>query len=102
MKFYPKQSKCPCCKTVYRYQDLKRLTWEKTEECYHCKKKLRVTRKSVWFLVLELLIVYALLNLLAIGVIRTVSFFTLFAMNAVPAVAAVLLFPFYIEFKKDE
>ena len=102
MKIYPKQSECPHCKTVYRYQDVKGLAWKKSEECYHCKKRFKISKKSFWILALELLIVYAILNLIAIGVINTVNFFSLFIMNVIPTVAAIVLYPLYIEFKKDE
>lgn len=29
MKFYPKQSVCPHCRTVYRYADVRELMWKK-------------------------------------------------------------------------
>ncbi len=102
MKLYPKQSECPYCKTVYRYSDVKGLAWKKSEKCYHCEKKFKISRKSILFLALEILIIYALLNLIAIGVIQSVSFISLFIMNMIPAVVAVVLFPLYTEFKKDE
>lgn len=100
MKFIPRQSVCPHCKTIYRYADAKGLVWKKQEVCYHCKKQFQISRKSIWILVLEMLLVYAALNFIAIGAMQTISFPALFVMNLIPAVAAILLFPCYIEFKK--
>ena len=102
MKLYPSSSACPYCKTVYRYADTKKLVSKKTAKCYHCGKDCRVTRKSVWFLALELLAIYAAINAVAIGLMQTVGFLPLFIMNIIPAVAAVYLIPLYIELKKEE
>ena len=100
MKFYPKQSVCPHCGTIYRYSDLKPLKWKKQTACYHCGKMIRVSKISLWILVLELLLIYALLNVIAINVLHTVTLLPLFIMNVAPAVAAVILVPFYLELKK--
>lgn len=100
MKFIPRQSVCPHCQTVYRYADAKKLVWKQQEVCYHCKKQFKISRKSIWILILELLLVYAALNAIAIGAMRTINFIALFVMNLIPVIAAILLFPLYIEFKK--
>ena len=47
MKILPKQSVCPHCKTVYRYSDLKKIMWKKSDSCYHCKKNFKVSRKGI-------------------------------------------------------
>ena len=100
MKLYPRQSVCPYCKTVYRYADLRGLVWKKSGVCYHCKKKFVVSRKSFLILAAEMLIIYTVMNIIAIGVVSSVSFLSLFIMNLIPAVAAVLLLPMYTELKK--
>lgn len=102
MKLYPKQFVCPHCGTIYRYADSKRLVWKKQEKCYHCKKQFKISRKSIWLLALEALIVYAALNSIAIGAIGSVNFIALFIINLIPAALATMLFPFYIEFKKTD
>lgn len=100
MKFYPKQSVCPHCGTIYRYSDLSPLKWKKQTVCYHCKKTIRVSKKSIWILFAELILLYAVINAIAINVFQAVTLLPLFIMNVIPAVAAVLLVPFYLELKK--
>lgn len=100
MKFYPKQSVCPHCGTIYRYSDLNPLKWKKQTVCYHCQKTIRVSRKSLWILFAELVLLYVLTNVIAINVFHTVRLLPLFMMNVVPGVAAVILVPFYLELKK--
>ncbi len=102
MKILPKHSVCPHCKTVYRYSDLKKIMWKKSEECYHCKKNFRVSRKSFLILALELIAIYAIMNVIAIGVVESVNFISLFIMNIIPALAAVMLLPLYIEIIKEK
>lgn len=102
MKILPKQSVCPHCKTVYRYSDVQSLAWKKRASCYHCKKQFRVSRKSFLILALELVIIYAIMNVIAIGVVESVSFLSLFIMNIIPALAAVVLLPLYVELIKDK
>lgn len=102
MKILPKQSVCPHCKTVYRYPDLKKIMWKKSAPCYHCKKNFRVSRKGFLILALELIVIYAIINVIAIGVVESVNFISLFIMNIIPALAAVMLLPLYIEIKKEK
>ena len=101
MKILPKQSVCPHCKTVYRYSDLKKIMWKKSDSCYHCKKNFKVSRKGFFILALELTAIYAIINIIAIGVVESVNFISLFIMNIIPALAAVMLLPLYIEIIRD-
>ena len=101
MKILPKQSVCPHCKTVYRYSDLKKIMWKKSDSCYHCKKNFKVARKGFFILALELTAIYAIINIIAIGVVESVNFISLFIMNIIPALAAVMLLPLYIEIIRD-
>ena len=100
MKLYPKQSVCPHCRTVYRYADVRELMWKKKTACYHCRKEFAVKRRSLWLLALEMTVIYALLNLLMIGVIQGISLLGMFLINMLPALAAVWLMPYYVELKK--
>ena len=102
MKLYPRQCECPNCKTVYRYSDVKKLMWKKSGECYHCKKNFAVSRRSLWLLALETAAVYALLNFLVLSFIKGLSFIALFAINLIPAAAAVILAPLYIELVRNK
>lgn len=100
MKLYPKQSVCPHCKTIYRRAELDGLKWKKQTECYHCHKKIRVTRKGFFMLALELLAVYALLNVIMLGAVQGVTFWALFIVNIIPAAAAIILLPLYADLEK--
>lgn len=102
MKLYPKHSECPYCKTIYRGAELKKIKGKKNAECYHCHKNLLVSRKSIWILAAEIMAIYVLLNVIAIGIVGNVSFLPLFIMNIIPAVAALLLLPHYIELIKAD
>ena len=101
MKLIPKHAVCPYCRTVYRFAELRKLSGKKEDTCYHCKKTVDVSRGSVWFLALETLAVYAILNAVAIGLLQTVQLVPLLIMNTVPAIAAMLLIPLYTELKKS-
>ena len=102
MKLYPAQSECPYCHTVYRYSDLRKLKNAKTKECYHCKKTFQISKRSVWSLAAGILIIYSIINGVAIGLMNTINIFPLFIMNLIPAFAALLLYPYYLEFKKSD
>ena len=80
MKIFPAQSVCPHCKTVYRYGDL--------------------NKAGVWWLLLEMLILYALLNVILLGFVQGLSLLALFIINIIPAAAAVVLLPLYLELRK--
>ena len=97
MKLFPAQSVCPRCKTIYRYGDLNGLKFKKETVCYHCHKKLRVKKTGVWWLLLEMLIIYALLNVILLGFVQGLSLLALFLINIIPAAAAVVLLPLYLE-----
>ena len=102
MKLLPKQPVCPYCQTVYRRGDAKQLVRKKTEKCYHCGKIFRVSKISFWFLLLEMLAVYAALNAIMIGLAQIVMLLPLFLINLIPPIAAFLLLPFYTEGKKTD
>ena len=100
MKCYPKQSVCPHCGAIYRYTDMKGLMWKKQAACYHCHREFAVKRRGIMILTLEMLAVYALLNLILIGAVRGVSLIGMFIINMIPALAAILLMPAYVELRK--
>lgn len=102
MKFLPGHSECPHCKTVYRFKDINKLSRKGDNECYHCKKTFRVSRRSCFILAAEMMLVYVIINLIAVGMMHTVSLIPLFIMNLIPAITAVLLFPYYTELIKSD
>ncbi len=100
MKIFPAQSVCPHCKTVYRYGDLNAIKFKKQTVCYHCRKTIHVKKAGVWWLLLEMLILYALLNVILLGFVQGLSLLALFIINIIPAAAAVVLLPLYLELRK--
>ena len=100
MKLFPAQSVCPHCKTIYRYGDLNGLKFKKQTECYRCRKPIQVKKTGVWWLLLEMLIIYALLNVILLGFVQGLSFLALFIINIIPAAAAAVLLPLYLELRK--
>ena len=102
MKLFPKHSQCPYCNTIYRYGDLNKLKYKKTGECYHCKRKFGVSRKSLIILLIELILVYTAINAFAIMMIKSLSFVLLFIINLIPTIAALLLLPMYLCLVKSE
>lgn len=102
MKIFPGQSQCPYCKTIYRYGDLKKLTYKKSGTCYHCKRSFKVSRKSFLFLLLWLFVIYIAVNAFSIALIKSLSFVLLFIINLIPTVTAVLILPLFICLDKDE
>ncbi len=102
MKFFPKQSKCPYCGTIYRYGDLRKLTYKKTDDCYHCKKKFKVSRKSLLIFAAEMLLIYIAANTFMILMIKSLTFILLFSVNLIITIAALLIMPMYFCLVKSE
>lgn len=95
--FLPSLPVCPHCNTVYRYSDVKKLILKKSEKCYYCKKDFKISKKKLVVMVIELLIVYAAIGLLLMGVIG-VTPLVLFIINIFLVAAGVMLVPYYIMF----
>lgn len=102
MKLIPKHCVCPYCKTVYRYGKVKKITEKKQDSCYHCKKIFYISKKGFLWLAIETLIIYALLNLFALNVIRSLNFLSLLLINTFPVIAVIFLLPLYVELTKTE
>ena len=102
MKLIPKNQQCPCCGTVYRYGDLKKLMNRKKTTCYNCKKQLKVSRRGILILILELLFIYIVINALSLLLLHNLSFVLLFIINLIPTVIAFVLLPFYIKLVKNQ
>ena len=102
MKFYPKQSACPHCKTVYRYSDLNKLKFKKETECYHCRKAVRISKKSLLILLAEMLIICVIVNVVLTGAMGIVNFWIIYVINAVIVLAGVFILPLYIETVKAD
>ncbi len=95
--FLPSLPVCPHCKTVYRYGDVRKKIFKKEEECYHCKNRFNISRKKLIVMFIEYMIILIAVNLLLIG-FAGVNLITLFIINVVLTVLAVMLVPYYILF----
>ena len=95
--FLPSLPVCPHCKTIYRYGDVRKLIFKKEQECYHCKKRFKISKKKLIVMSIEYLIVLIAVNLLLIG-FAGVNLITLFIINVVLTALALTLVPYYILF----
>ncbi len=100
MKLLPKSCTCPHCGAIYRYGDIKKTMRKKSDECYHCKKRFKVSKAGFLWLAIELAALYALINIFALSLLNMQSVLPLFIINIIPAAAAVYLLPLYIELRK--
>lgn len=96
--FLPSLPVCPYCNTIYRYGDVRRLIFKKSEICYHCGKNFKISKKKLLIMLLEFLILYALIDLLFIGVVG-VTLIVLFIINVVLVAAGIFMIPYYIRFE---
>ena len=99
--FLPSLPVCPHCNTVYRYSDVKKIRFKKSEKCYHCKKNFKISKKKLIIMIIELLIIYAALGLFLIGVVG-IKPLVLFIINVFLVAAGILLIPYYIMFVKKK
>lgn len=102
MKFYPKQSACPHCKTIYRYNDLSKLKFKNEAECYHCRKAIHISKKSLLILLAEMLVICVILNVVLTGAMGIVNFWIVYVINMIVVLAAVFILPLYIEINKAD
>lgn len=95
--FLPSLPVCPYCNTIYRYGDVRRMIFKKSEICYHCEKSFKISKKKLLILILELLIIYAAADLLIINFIG-VTLLVLFIINIVLVIIGIIMIPYYIQF----
>ena len=95
--FLPCLPVCPHCGTIYRYGDVRKLIFKSENECYHCKKRFKISKKKLIVMLIEYMIVLIAVNLLLIS-FAGVNLITLFVINVVLTVLAVMLIPYYILF----
>lgn len=95
--FLPSLPICPHCKTIYRYGDVRKKILKKEEECYHCKKKFKISKKKLIIMFIEYLVILIAVNLLLIS-FAGVNLITLFIINVILTALAVMLVPYYILF----
>lgn len=91
---------CPCCGTVYRYGDVRRMMRGKEQACYHCREKLTVSRRGWWVLGLLTVALSVGCNLLLMTVFHNTTYPALFFVTMLWIVAAYFLRPFFISLIK--
>lgn len=92
---------CPYCKTVYRYNQVRKSKMHKEHKCYHCKKSFSVNLfpgvAVLWaiLIVATVLLNIALLNIMPVFNIIPLIIFSLFAV-----ILGFCLIPFFVKYKK--
>lgn len=92
---------CPYCNTVYYYGEVVKSAKEKSMECYHCKRKFKITKLK------GRIILYAML-VPVIGTIDVLMMFFTGMKTAKPMIAftvisvslSLLLLPFTVRYRK--
>lgn len=93
---------CPHCHTVYRYGEVKKISKEKEHDCYHCNKKFKVSKKSLWILTLILFVLAVALNVAQLFIMRNLNILALIITNTLLIIIAILFIPYFTEFKEIE
>lgn len=90
---------CPHCGARFLYPDVRRRMMQKTGVCPHCKKDYRISRRGFAFFIPVSLFILFLLNFLLLQ-IPDMNLFFLLAVTAAGVVAACLLAPFALSYRK--
>lgn len=93
---------CPYCKTVYRYEDVKKTISKKREKCYHCNKVFKISKKgaALWFALL--VASGTAVNITELCIFKNMGFIALNISNIAVILIFLLLLPFFISYKKQE
>ncbi|MED9968983.1 MAG: hypothetical protein UFA98_03090 [Ruminococcus sp.] len=71
------------------------MMYKRTDECYHCKRKFKVSRKSLLIFAAEMILIYTAVNIFMILLIKSLTFIMLFSVNMIITIAALLILPMY-------
>lgn len=93
---------CPHCCTVYRYGDVRRVTYRREQVCYHCKKTMRVSRRGWWLLAAIAVVLSVLSNILVMNLVPNATYLTMYLVTVCWIVAAYFMRPFFTQFKSNE
>lgn len=91
---------CPHCNTVYRYKDVNKAMQKRDCTCYNCGKKFEVSKKKFLILFLEIALICAIFDVLALYMTERISFVLLVVLNAVFIAVGLLFRAFFVKFKK--
>lgn len=92
---------CPYCKAIYRYDDVKKTTHEKTVECHNCKKKFSVSYIKGRVIILSVAaVLLVILNIIMMNIIDSITIWACLITTVIFISITVLLFPFTVRFKK--
>lgn len=92
---------CPHCSTVFRYRDIRKLFFAKGCICYGCREQFKVSRKKVYLLFLASALIAAALDAAELFFMKKTSFAFLMSTNIAVLLTAVIISPYFIEFKKQ-
>ena len=101
-----KLPKCPYCKTIYHYKDVKKELMEKECTCYHCKKHFKSTLFPGGIILLLIVLFCAIgFNFFILSFISKLSFLEIIIMLVITIIFLVigyLLYPLFVSFIKTE
>lgn len=95
---------CPYCRTVYRYNRVRKIELkEKTKVCYHCKKEFKIERFKGFFVLGAVVFVLAVAtNLFLLNSLETLNLTPLLVFTVIYVILGLVCIPFFINFKKSE
>ena len=93
---------CPHCHTVYRYKDVRRVMNKKEQECYNCKKKMKISRKGFWLLGLIAVILSVASTFFIFNIFHNATAIAAYIVTVLIIVSAFFAGPFFVTFKKNE
>ena len=94
----PKLPVCPHCHTIYRYDDVRKLIFEKEHTCYHCDKNFRISKKNVLILFLIIEIIASALNVFELYMMA--DFMVLIITNIISLLIGIILVPYFLKMIK--
>ena len=93
---------CPHCHTIYRYKDVSRVMNKKEQECYNCKRKIIISRKGFWLLILIAVILSVGSTFLILNIFHNATAIAAYIVTVLIIIAGFFARPFFVSFKNDE
>lgn len=98
----PKLPTCPYCNTVYRRADVASVRHKREEVCYHCRRPFAVSKKKLFVLALELVLVSVIADILLFCFMDGAVLIAAFAVNVILIIIGIICIPHYILFVRNE
>ena len=93
---------CPYCNTIYKYSDVRKSLGISEIKCYHCKKKIKVSKIKILILLLIIALITAILNIFQLYMIEGLTFIGLMITNVITVTIGIIFIPYFITYKKSD